>query len=116
LVRRAALTEVVGAFTEPRLVFSEGVVGLGSLFFERAVGQGHEGVMAKHLASTYVPGRRCAAWRKIKPARTLPCVIVGYLPGRHGFRRLLVAGPSGGRFALRGEPAHGVYRHRKGAA
>jgi bifunctional non-homologous end joining protein LigD len=91
--RRAALTEVVSAFTEPRLVFSEGVAGLGSLFFERAVGQGHEGVMAKHLASTYVPGRRCAAWRKIKPARTLPCVIVGYLPGRHGFRRLFVAAP-----------------------
>jgi bifunctional non-homologous end joining protein LigD len=91
--RRAALTEVFGAFTEPRLVFSEGVAGLGSLFFERAVAQGHEGVLAKHLASTYVPGRRCAAWRKIKPARTLPCVIVGYLPGRHTFRRLFVAAP-----------------------
>ena len=66
-------------------------VGPGSVFFEQAVAQGHEGVMAKHLASTYVPGRRCAAWRKIKPARTLPCVIIGFVPGRHGFRRLLVA-------------------------
>ena len=45
-----------------------------------------------------MPGRRCAASRKIKPARTLPCVIVGYVPGRYGFRRLFVAHP-GGRFA-----------------
>src|SRR5439155_10444496 len=36
---------------------------------------------------------RAAAWRKIKPARLLPCVIVGYVPGREGFRRLLVAAP-----------------------
>src|SRR5262249_40857998 len=89
--RRSALTEVVTALAEPRLVFSEGVVGPGSVFFERAVAQGQEGVLAKHLASTYAPRRRSAAWRKIKPARTLPCVIVGYVPGRQGFRRLLVA-------------------------
>ena len=29
--------------------------------------QGGEGVLAKHLSSTYRPGRRSAAWRKIKP-------------------------------------------------
>jgi hypothetical protein len=32
--------------------------------------QGHEGVMAKHQAATYRPGRRSPAWRKIKPPRT----------------------------------------------
>lgn len=53
--------------------------------------------MAKHLASPYRPGRRCAAWRKIKPARTLPCVIVGFEPGREGFRGLAVAAPWQGR-------------------
>jgi len=31
------------------------------------VAQGQEGMMAKHLASRYRPGRRSAAWRKIKP-------------------------------------------------
>ena len=36
--------------------------------------------MAKHLASRYLPGKRSAAWRKIKPALTLPCVIVGFVP------------------------------------
>ena len=47
--------------------------------------------MAKHLASRYTPGRRSSASRKIKPDRSLPCVIVGFVPGQQGFRRLLVA-------------------------
>ena len=38
-----------------------------------------------------MPGRRSAAWRKIKPVHLLPCVVVGFVPGRAGFRRLLVA-------------------------
>jgi len=89
--RRAVLTDLVLALEEPQLVFSEGLVCVGSVFFERAVEQGQEGVMAKHLASRYTPGRRSASWRKIKPERSLPCVIVGFVPGRQGFRRLLVA-------------------------
>jgi ATP-dependent DNA ligase len=44
------------------------VVGAGQRFFVEAVRQGQEGVMAKHLASRYRPGRRSAAWKKIKPA------------------------------------------------
>ena len=38
--------------------FSEGIVGAGKVFFEQAVRQGQEGVMAKHLASRYLPGKR----------------------------------------------------------
>ena len=47
--------------------FSVGVVGAGTALYDAVVAQGHEGVMAKNLASTYRPGRRSAAWRKIKP-------------------------------------------------
>jgi len=43
------------------------VVGPGKAFFAALVAQGQEGMMAKHLASRYRPGRRSAAWRKIKP-------------------------------------------------
>jgi len=89
--RRRVLTDLVLQLDEPQIVFSEGLVLAGSIFFEQAVAQGHEGVMAKHLASRYTPGRRSSAWRKIKPGRSLVCVIVGFLPGREGFRRLLVA-------------------------
>ena len=52
---------------QPGVVFSDGVVGPGKAFFAALVAQGLEGMMAKHLASRYRPGRRSAAWLKIKP-------------------------------------------------
>src|SRR5262249_41677535 len=72
--RRAALHGLLQDWTEPILLFSEGVVGAGTALFEALVARGHEGMMAKHLASRYRPGRRSAAWKKIKPAarRTPP--------------------------------------------
>ena len=66
--RREMLQGLLEALQEPRLVFSAGVLGAGQRFFAEAVRQGQEGVMAKHLASRYRPGRRSAAWKKIKPA------------------------------------------------
>ena len=66
--RREMLQGLLDPLQEPRLVFSAGVVGAGRRFFAEAVRQGQEGMMAKHLASRYRPGRRSAAWKKIKPA------------------------------------------------
>jgi ATP-dependent DNA ligase len=65
--RRAALQELIERLQEPVLLFSEGEFGPGKAFFAALVAQGQEGMMAKHLASRYRPGRRSAAWRKIKP-------------------------------------------------
>jgi DNA ligase-1 len=45
-------------------------------FHARAVAAGHEGVMAKDLASAYEPGGRGRRWYKIKAAETVDCVIV----------------------------------------
>jgi ATP-dependent DNA ligase len=95
--RRALLQDLLARWQEPRLQFSEGIVGAGKVFFEQAVRQGQEGVMAKHLASRYLPGKRSSCWLKIKPARRLPCVIIGWEPGVCGLRGLLVAAPWGGR-------------------
>jgi len=89
--RRECLQGLVAALQEPRLVFSEGVIGTGKTFFEEAVQHGQEGVMAKHLASSYLPGKRAACWRKIKPRRLLPAVVIGWIPGREGVGSLLVA-------------------------
>jgi len=50
--RRQRLETVVRACANPRLVFSEGIVG-------------SEGVVAKRLDGRYRPGRR--DWIKIKP-------------------------------------------------
>src|SRR5712692_11694753 len=64
-VRRQRLETVVRACANPRLVFSEGIVGSGRAFFEAVCRQGLEGVVAKRLDRRYGPGRR--AWIKIKP-------------------------------------------------
>ena len=45
-------------------------------FRAKAVAAGHEGVMAKDLASTYEPGGRGKRWFKIKAAATVDCVVV----------------------------------------
>jgi DNA ligase-1 len=45
-------------------------------FRSRALASGHEGVMAKDLASAYEPGGRGKRWFKLKAAETIDCVIV----------------------------------------
>lgn len=89
--RRERLAELLSQHPDHGLIFSEGVVGSGCVFFEKVVQQGHEGVMAKHLQSRYLPGRRVQAWRKIKPFQSIPCVVIGYTPSREGIHSLLVA-------------------------
>lgn len=88
--RRRQLEDLLAGQSDPRLVFSQGVIGAGQAFFRQAVEQGHEGAMAKHLRSRYLPGQRGQAWRKIKPFQSIPCVVLGYAPSRQGFRSLLV--------------------------
>ena len=65
--RREVLAEVCQRLDASDVQFSVGVIGTGTAFYQAAVALGHEGVMAKHLGSTYRPGRRCTTWRKIKP-------------------------------------------------
>jgi ATP-dependent DNA ligase len=67
--RRELLVELCATLGAPGVQFSAGVVGRGQAFYEAVVAQGHEGVLAKHLASKYRPGRRSAPWRKIKLGR-----------------------------------------------
>ena len=65
--RREVLAQVCQRLDAADVQFSAGVIGAGKAFYEAAIALGHEGVMAKHLTSTYRPGRRSASWRKIKP-------------------------------------------------
>jgi ATP-dependent DNA ligase len=67
--RRELLAELCQGLAVADVHFSAGVIGAGTALFEAAVARGHEGVMAKYLGSRYRPGRRSAAWRKIKPGR-----------------------------------------------
>jgi DNA ligase-1 len=45
-------------------------------FLTASLAAGHEGLMAKALDSTYMPGNRGKLWFKVKPAETIDCVIV----------------------------------------
>ena len=50
-------------------------------FFERAVEDGHEGVMAKGLDDPYEAGTRGASWLKVKRVHTLDLVVIAVEPG-----------------------------------
>jgi DNA ligase-1 len=45
-------------------------------FLADSIAAGHEGLMAKSLASVYMPGNRGKLWFKVKPAETIDCVII----------------------------------------
>ncbi len=68
----------------PRLVTAD--AKQAEEFFERAIAEGHEGLVAKGLQSTYEAGRRGGAWVKIKAANTLDLVVLAAEWG-HGRRK-----------------------------
>ena len=55
-------------------------------FLERALAQGHEGIMAKARDASYEAGRRGSRWLKIKPVQTLDLVVLAAEWG-HGRRQ-----------------------------
>jgi DNA ligase-1 len=59
-------------------------------FFNRAIKQGHEGLVAKDPDAVYEPGKRTELWMKLKPAfETLDVVVVGGIWGSGRRRGLL---------------------------
>ncbi len=58
----------------PRLITDD--IHKAKAFLARALGAGHEGLMAKRLDSDYTPGVRGKKWYKIKPFENLDLVIV----------------------------------------
>ena len=58
--------------------------GDGAALLAASAAQGLEGLVAKRLDSRYEPGRRSAAWVKIKNVRRQEFVVGGWLPGQGG--------------------------------
>ena len=106
--RRARLQEVVAAVNDPRLVFSEGVIGPGTTFFEEVSSRGIEGVVAKRLASRYHAGRRTDEWIKIKARQSIHCVILGYQAQRQDLRSLIIASDLEGTLRCVGKVGSGL--------
>ncbi|MEL6340555.1 MAG: ATP-dependent DNA ligase [Myxococcota bacterium] len=96
----------------PGLVTSE--VGEADGLFERALSEGHEGLMAKDLNSTYEAGSRGAGWLKLKLAHTLDLVVLAAEWGsgrRRGWLSNLHLGaldPSDGGFVMLGKTFKGL--------
>jgi len=91
LERRRLLEEICASSGQGRLVFSAGVVGGGKAFFAEARQRDLEGIVAKHVASPYEPGRRSGAWTKIKTFRRMHCAVIGYLEEQGDLKSLVVA-------------------------
>jgi bifunctional non-homologous end joining protein LigD len=86
-------------------------VGDGDALVEATRSLGVEGVIAKRLDSSYLPGKRSAAWRKIKHRNVQEFVVGGWLPGRgpQGIGSLLVGHHgSGGRLQWCGAVGSGL--------
>jgi DNA ligase 1 len=82
--RLAVLERVAGPWRIPGVLTSS--LDEAAAFEAGALSAGHEGVMVKGAASCYEAGRRGAAWRKVKPVRTLDLVVLAAEWG-HGRRR-----------------------------
>lgn len=107
--RRARLERLVAAVASPRLMLSEGVVGDGLLLFEAARQRELEGVMAKRLDAPYRPGERGDAWQKIKPVKTVHCLVLGYeLDAERGLRSLVIATDFDGELVAVGRVGSGI--------
>ncbi len=72
----------------PRVRFAAHVIGEGSVFYEAAEAQGLEGIIAKLRRSRYEPGRRSAAWLKLKIRPEQELVVGGWTPGEGNARDL----------------------------
>jgi DNA ligase-1 len=83
--RADRLIRLVPAEARVERIVTDGVAE-GQAFFERALGMGHEGLLAKALDAPYEAGRRGKAWLKIKQARTLDLVVLAAEWG-HGRRQ-----------------------------
>jgi DNA ligase 1 len=72
--RFTLLNQLAPGLAVPRLVTSDAAEA--NAYFETAVANGHEGIMAKALEAPYDAGNRGAAWLKIKKIYRLDLVVL----------------------------------------
>jgi DNA ligase 1 len=96
----------------PRVVRPDAAAA--AAFLDETLRRGHEGVMAKGLATSYAAGRRGQQWLKIKIARTLDLVVLAAEWG-HGRRKgwlsnlhLGARDPRNGGFVMLGKTFKGM--------
>jgi bifunctional non-homologous end joining protein LigD len=107
--RRRRLEALLAEAGDPRLVFSEGLIGPGKAFFETIRERQIEGIVAKELDSAYLPGKRTRSWLKVKTTSTMPCVILGYVCDDGGaLTSLVIAAEEDGKLVCVGRVGSGL--------
>jgi len=110
--RTRALAAIAPSASVPRLV--TGQPEEARRFLAQSLAAGHEGVMAKSLAASYVAGQRGFHWLKLKEATTLDLVILAAEWGngrRQGWLSNLHLGardPASGQFVMLGKTFKGL--------
>jgi bifunctional non-homologous end joining protein LigD len=111
--RRQRLETVMSGFRvqpDGPIRLSEQVAADGRELYARAQREGWEGLIAKEAASTYQPGRRTPAWRKIKLLHEEEFVVGGWTEPRETrqhFGALLLGVYDGGRLTYVGHTGTG---------
>lgn len=72
--RFAALDALAPAHSVPRVITADAAEA--TAFYDKAIAEGHEGVMAKSLDAIYDAGNRGASWLKIKHVHRLDLVVL----------------------------------------
>jgi bifunctional non-homologous end joining protein LigD len=67
--------------------------GAGTALLAATAEQGLEGVVAKRLTSTYLPGKRTRTWLKVKHYQRETFLVGGFVPDRDQLKSLLVGLP-----------------------
>ncbi len=83
LIERKELLKNVLPANSDIIKFSDHVHEQGKTFFELAINQGLEGIMAKKTDSEYLPDVRTKSWLKIKNNKQLEAIICGYTKPRN---------------------------------
>jgi len=110
--RTNALNEIASGVVVPRLITAQPEAA--RRFLAESVAAGHEGAMAKSLATPYVAGQRGYYWLKLKEAATLDLVVLAAEWGtgrREGWLSNLHLGardPASGQFVMLGKTFKGL--------
>lgn len=77
--RRDMLKKLLAPLSDPHVLTTDFLIGAGKRFFQEVEKAGMEGIMAKQLDSSYLPGKRSVFWKKIKVAGIGVFDILGYI-------------------------------------
>ena len=83
LIERKAILQSLMPEDDTVIKFSDHIVGEGKAFFEAAITEGLEGVMAKKGDSGYIVNYRTKSWLKIKNNQQTEAIICGFTKPRN---------------------------------